>query len=103
MNQAWDFFVKLLNNSGRPPRWYCGQWTAFHRKPNIINDLLKWSSYFSLPISIIIFILKKQDVRFVRLYFLFAAFIPDRGTTWLSDTIVFIKAPKYVSHRNEAT
>jgi len=70
---------------------------------DIISDLLIWSAYFSLPIFITMFILKKQDVHFVRLYFFFAAFIPDRGTTRLLDTIAFIKTPKYVSHRNEAT
>ena len=103
MNQGREFFVKLFQNSDWPPRWHCGQWIAFHRKLYIINGLLKRAAYFSLPIFIPMFILKKQDVHFVRLYFFFAAFIPDRGTTRLLDTIAFIKTPKYVSRRNEAT
>src|ERR1019366_5684718 len=103
MNQGREFFVKLFQNSDWPPRWHCGQWTAFYGWLYIVSDLLIWSAYFSIPIFILRFISKKQDVRFVRLYFLFAAFIPDRGTTRLLDTIAFIKTPKYVSRRNEAT
>src|SRR5450631_1570470 len=97
MNQGREFFVRLFQNSDWPPRWHCGQWIAFHGWLYIISDHLIWPAYFSLPIFITMFILKKQDVHFVRLYFFFATFISDRATTRLLDTIAFIKTPKYVS------
>ena len=89
MNQVAEFFVKLFDSSDWPPRWHCGQWTAFHGWLYIISDLLIWSAYFSIPIFILRFISKKQDIRFVRLYFLFAAFILACGATHLFDAIAF--------------
>jgi PAS domain S-box-containing protein len=89
MNQVGEFFAKLFDSSSWPPRWHCGQWTAFHGWLYIISDLLIWSAYFSIPVFILRYISKKQDVRFVRLYFLFAAFILACGATHLLDAIAF--------------
>ena len=89
MNEVIEFFRKLFSSADWPPRWHCGQWTAFHGWLYIISDLLIWSAYFSIPIFILRFISKKQDIRFVRLYFLFAAFILACGATHLLDAIAF--------------
>src|SRR4051812_35797724 len=89
MNQVWDFFSKLFDSSDWPPRWHCGHWTAFHGWLYIVSDLLIWSAYFSIPIAIIRYITKKQGVAFVRLYFLFAAFILACGATHFLDAIMF--------------
>ena len=84
-----DFFQKLLDSSDWPPRWHCGRWTAFHGWLYIISDLLIWSAYFSIPLIIIRYISRKQDIRFTRLYFLFGAFILACGATHLLDAIAF--------------
>lgn len=89
MNQITDFFRNLFDSSDWPPRWYCGRWTDFHGWLYIISDLLIWSAYFSIPLIIIKYITKKQNTAFVKLYFLFAAFILACGSTHLIDAIAF--------------
>jgi len=84
-----DFFKKLLDGSDWPPRWHCGKWTDFHGWLYIVSDLLVWSAYFSIPLIIIRYISRKQDIRFIRLYFLFAAFILACGATHFLDAIAF--------------
>ncbi len=84
-----DFFRKLFDISDWPPRWHCGNWTDFHGWLYIISDLLIWSAYFALPLLILKFISRKTDAKFVRAYFLFAAFILACGSTHLLDAITF--------------
>ena len=89
MNQIIEFFKKLFDSTDWPPRWHCGRWTEFHGWLYIISDLLIWSAYFTIPIVIIRYISKKQDIKFTRLYFLFAAFILACGATHFLDAIAF--------------
>lgn len=90
MSQVWDFFRKLFDTADFPPRWHCGKWTEFHGWFYIISDLLIWSAYFAIPLIIIRYITKKrQEARFVRLYFLFASFILACGSTHFLDAITF--------------
>ena len=89
MNQVTEFFSKLFDDSGFPPRWHCGKWTDFHGWLYIISDLMIWGAYFAIPTIIIRYITRKQEARFQRVYFLFASFILACGTTHLLDAITF--------------
>lgn len=90
MDQVVDFFSRLLDTSDWPPHWHCGKWTEFHGWLYIISDLLVWSAYFTIPFIIFRFVVKKKhDARFVRLYFLFAAFILACGATHFLDAVTF--------------
>jgi PAS domain S-box-containing protein len=89
MKDIADFFRQLMDSSDWPPRWHCGKWTEFHGWLYIISDLLIWSAYFAIPVVIIKYISRKQDARFVRLYFLFAAFILACGATHFLDAVAF--------------
>lgn len=89
MNEALDFFRKLLDTSDWPPRWHCGKWTEFHGWLYIISDLLIWSAYFAIPLIILKFVSRRSKARFVRAYFLFAAFILACGSTHLLDAVTF--------------
>lgn len=89
MQQVFEFFEKLFDSSDWPARWYCGKWTSFHGWLYIVSDLLVWSAYFAIPLIIIRYISRKYDARFVRLYFLFAAFILACGATHLFDAVTF--------------
>ncbi len=89
MGQVAEFFNNLFSTADFPPRWHCGHWTDFHGWLYIISDLLIWSAYFAMPVIIVRYIAKKQNVRFERIYFLFAAFILACGTTHLVDAIIF--------------
>lgn len=89
MEQVIDFFRNLFDTADWPPRWNCGKWTEFHGWLYIISDLLIWSAYFAIPLTILKYISKRVDAKFVRAYFLFAAFILACGSTHLLDAITF--------------
>lgn len=89
MDEVLDFFRKLFDTADWPPRWHCGNWTEFHGWFFIISDLLIWSAYFAIPLIILKFISRKTDAKFVRAYFLFAAFILACGSTHLLDAVTF--------------
>lgn len=89
MNQLTDFFSKLFDYSDWPPRWHCGKWSEFHGWFYIVSDLLIWSAYFTLPLVIIKYISRRSDAQFVKLYFLFAAFILACGATHFLDAVTF--------------
>jgi PAS domain S-box-containing protein len=89
MDQIGEFFSHLFDSASWPPRWHCGRWTGFHGWLYIISDLLIWSAYFTIPLVIIRYLSKKHGIRFVRLYFLFAAFILACGATHFLDAIAF--------------
>jgi len=89
MKDIADFFRQLMDSSDWPPRWHCGKWTEFHGWLYIVSDLLIWSSYFAIPVVILKYISRKQNARFIRLYFLFAAFILACGATHFLDAVAF--------------
>lgn len=85
----FDFFRKLFDTSGFPPRWYCGSWSAGHGWLHIFSDLGVWSAYLAIPCVLGYFILRKKDVPFRMIFWLFAAFILACGTTHLMEAIIF--------------
>jgi len=86
----FDFFLKLFDTSGFPPRWTCGNWTESHGWLHIISDVAVFGAYAAIPISIASYIItKKQEVAFQKLYWLFAAFILSCGFTHLVDATLF--------------
>ena len=89
MNQVIEFFTKLFDYADWPPRWHCGKWSEFHGWLYIISDLLIWSAYFTIPLVIIKYISRRSDAEFVKLYFLFAAFILACGATHFLDAVSF--------------
>ena len=84
-----EFFSRLFDSSDWPPRWHCGKWSELHGWLYIISDLMIWSAYFAIPIVILRFISKRGEIRFIKLYFLFAAFILTCGITHLLDAVSF--------------
>lgn len=89
MGEITDFFSKLTDTADWPPRWHCGKWTDFHGWMYITSDLLIWLAYFAIPVVIIRYISRKLKARFVKLYFLFAAFILSCGATHFLDALTF--------------
>jgi PAS domain S-box-containing protein len=89
MQEVIDFFRKLFDAADWPPRWHCGNWTGFHGWLYIISDLLIWSAYFAIPVVILRYVSRRTDAKFVRAYFLFAAFILACGATHLFDAVTF--------------
>jgi PAS domain S-box-containing protein len=89
MDQVVDFFRKLFDTSDFPSRWHCGRWSDFQGWLYIISDLSIWAAYFAIPLIIVRFISRRTDARFIKIYFLFAAFILACGSTHLLDALTF--------------
>lgn len=86
----FDFLSQIFDTSGFPPRWYCGQWSDAHGWLHIISDLAIFGAYAAIPISITAYVvIKKQEVAFQRLYWLFAFFILSCGVTHLIEATIF--------------
>lgn len=85
-----EFFSKLFDTQGFPPRRYCGvAWTDEHAWLHILSDSSIALAYFSIPLLIGYFIYKRGDVPFLPLFILFAAFIFSCGLTHLIDATIF--------------
>lgn len=85
-----DFLLNLFNTSAFPSRWVCGTgWLPFTGWFMIASDLLVFSAYLSIPLLLVYFIRKKQDIAFLRVFWLFAAFIFACGVSHLLDAIMF--------------
>jgi PAS domain S-box-containing protein len=82
-------FDFLFDTSGFPPRWECGQWTEAQGWLHILSDLGIWSAYFAIPCLLVYFVLRKRDVPFPTIFWLFGAFILACGTTHLMEAIIF--------------
>jgi chemotaxis family two-component system sensor kinase Cph1 len=88
-NQVTDFFLNMFDTSNWPARWHCGTWTDFHGWVYIISDLAIWASYFLIPVLLIRMITKRKDVPFLKIFWLFGAFIILCGITHLIDAAIF--------------
>jgi PAS domain S-box-containing protein len=84
-----EFFTRLLDTDGFPARWYCGAWTEAHGWLHVISDLAVWLAYFAIPCILVFFVLRRRDVPFPTIFWLFGAFILACGTTHLIEAIIF--------------
>ena len=89
MASAADLFGSLWNTAGFPPRWECGTWSARLGWLHIGSDLAIWLAYLAIPCVLAYFILKRKDMPFPRLIWLFVAFIVACGTTHLIEAMIF--------------
>ncbi|RCH55540.1 hypothetical protein DJ568_06520 [Mucilaginibacter hurinus] len=87
--QFQEFFTNLFNTESWPPRWHCGSWTDFHGWLYILSDIGIWAAYFAIPLLLLRMLLKRPDVPFHRIFFLFIAFILLCGLTHLFDAFIF--------------
>ncbi|MBI2424151.1 MAG: HAMP domain-containing histidine kinase [Candidatus Hydrogenedentes bacterium] len=79
----------LFDTSGFPPRWQCGQWSSLLGWLHISSDVLIWGAYMAIPIVIVSFVLRRPDVPFPRVFWLFGAFIVACGSTHLIEASIF--------------
>ncbi|PJJ80413.1 sensor histidine kinase [Mucilaginibacter auburnensis] len=87
--QVKEFFTGLFDTANWPPRWHCGSWTDFHGWLYIVSDLMIWAAYFAIPILLYRIVSKRKDLPFLKLFWLFIAFILLCGSTHLLDAIIF--------------
>lgn len=53
MEQLKDFITNMFSADDWPPRWICGEWSAFHGWLYITSDTAIWLAYFVIPMIII--------------------------------------------------
>jgi len=64
-------------------------WPPFQGWLYIVSDLGIWSAYFAIPLILLKFIREKKELPFLRIFWLFAAFIFACGTTHFMDALMF--------------
>jgi signal transduction histidine kinase/ActR/RegA family two-component response regulator len=84
-----DFLTRLFDTTGFPPRWHCGEWSNGHGWLHIVSDLAVWGAYFAIPCILAYFVLRRRNVPFPSIFWLFVAFILACGTTHLMEAIIF--------------
>ncbi len=89
MNQVFEYFRKLFSTSDWPARWHCGKWSEFEGWLYIVSDIMIWAAYFAIPFIILRYVVRKNNAYYVKLYYLFAAFILACGITHFIDAMMF--------------
>ena len=84
-----DLFTRLFDTSDFPKCWDCGSWTPGLGWLHILSDLGVWSAYLAIPCILVYFVLRKKDMPFRAIFWLFGAFILACGTTHLMEAIIF--------------
>jgi PAS domain S-box-containing protein len=85
----FDFLTHLFATTGFPARWNSGDWTPALGWLHIVSDLTISSAYFAMPCILAYFVMRKRDVRFRILFWLFGAFFLASGATHLMEAIMF--------------
>lgn len=84
-----DIFRRMFDPSGFPPRWRCGIWSEELGWLHIVSDLFTWAAYVTIPLVLGYLVLRRRDMPFPRVFWLFAVFILACGTVHLIDAIIF--------------
>jgi PAS domain S-box-containing protein len=84
-----EFLAHLFDTADFPPRWQCGNWSEAHGWLHVLSDLGVWSAYFAIPCILVTLVLRRRDVPFPAIFWLFGAFILACGTTHLMEAIIF--------------
>lgn len=80
----------LFDTSDFPARWNCGHWSSLHGWTHILADLAIAGAYSMIPLALATYWwLKRSELAFPRLFWLFAAFIFSCGATHLIDATIF--------------
>ena len=84
-----EFFTSLFDTTGFPPRWHCGVWSAQLGWLHIVSDVAVFGAYTAIPVVLAYFVLRKPDVPFPRVFWLFVAFIFSCGFGHLLEAVIF--------------
>ncbi len=77
--------LSFLGRNGYLPHGYCFTWSPGVLWSMVAADAAVAAAYFSIPLSILVFVRKRPDVRFHSVALLFSAFIFACGVTHLMD------------------
>ena len=76
-------FTGLFDTAALTPHGYCLSWEPGLIALHVVSDGLITASYYSIPLAIALLLLRRGDVAFSWMAWLFAIFILACGTTHL--------------------
>ena len=79
--------IENLFSNDFMPHGYCYMWAPEVLWTHVLSDALIALSYFSIPISLVVFIKKRGDLKFSNVFYLFSAFIFLCGVTHIFSII----------------
>jgi hypothetical protein len=79
----------LFDLSDFPARWNCGNWSSIHGWTHIVADIAIFGAYLAIPLVLAFFVLRRRDVPFLPIFWLFAAFILFCGIGHLIEASLF--------------
>ena len=84
-----ELLLNIFDTSDFPARWHCGRWTPTHGWLHVVSDIAIWGAYVTIPATLIFLVLRRRDVPFPRVFWLFGAFIVSCGTVHLVEATIF--------------
>ncbi|MFN4258306.1 MAG: ATP-binding protein [Gemmataceae bacterium] len=85
----WEWISRLFDTSDFPARWHCGNWSSWHGWTHIVADMAIFAAYTAIPCVLAFFILRRRDVPFLPIFWLFVAFILFCGIGHLVEATIF--------------
>jgi len=85
----FSFFTSLFDTSDFPARWSCGNWSDVHGWLHVLSDAAIFGAYFAIPVVLAYFVVRRKDVPFLPIFWLFAAFILCCGIGHLVEATIF--------------
>jgi signal transduction histidine kinase/CheY-like chemotaxis protein len=79
----------LFDTTGFPPRWHCGIWSDSLGWLHILSDIAVFGAYTAIPVVLAYFVLRKPDIPFPKIFWLFVVFIFACGFGHLIEAIIF--------------
>ena len=83
------FASKLFDTNDFPARWYCGTWSSDVGWLHIVSDLGIFGAYIAIPCVLLFFLMRRPDIPFPHIIWLFAAFIVSCGIGHLIEACIF--------------
>jgi two-component system sensor histidine kinase/response regulator len=81
----WQFLKTIFSPSQYMPHGHCYLWQTPLVWLHVVSDSLIAIAYFSIPAMLIYFVLKRRDIKFSGIFYLFSAFIVGCGIGHLLD------------------
>lgn len=83
------FASELFDATGFAPPWHGDAWSELHARIHLAGSLLLFGAFGTIAACLVFYVLRRRDLYFPRLPWLFAAFIFAGGATFLVEATLF--------------
>src|SRR5260370_25432876 len=80
-----SWLSQIFNETALTPHGFCLLWQPALISLHVVSDIVIGLSYYAIPIALAYFVLKRKDIDFGWIFWMFAAFILACGTTHFFD------------------